>query len=59
MTCQHCVNSVTEELMKISGVNQVEISLDTGAVSIDSAHEINRVDIEHAISEAGYTAEVQ
>ncbi len=54
MTCGHCVNSVTEELSKISGVEKVEVDLDSGKVDIDSNEEISKVKIEEAIQEARY-----
>lgn len=54
MTCGHCVNSVTEELKKISGVSDVEVDLTTGKVEITSANELPASEITHAISEAGY-----
>lgn len=54
MTCGHCVNSVTEELSKISGVEKVEVDLASGKVDIETNEEIARIKIEEAIKEAGY-----
>lgn len=54
MTCGHCVNSVTEELSKINGVNKVEVDLATGKVEIETDNEIGRIKLEEAIKEAGY-----
>lgn len=54
MTCGHCVNSVTEELSKISGVQKVEVDLASGKVEIETNEEIARIKIEEAIKEAGY-----
>ena len=54
MTCGHCVNSVTEELSKISGVEKVEVELASGKVDIETNEEIARIKIEEAIKEAGY-----
>lgn len=54
MTCGHCVNSVTEELSKISGVKKVEVDLASGKVDIETNEEIARIKIEEAIKEAGY-----
>ncbi len=54
MTCGHCVNSVTEELSKISGVEKVEVNLASGKVDIETNEEIARIKIEEAIKEAGY-----
>ncbi|CAB4906919.1 unannotated protein [freshwater metagenome] len=55
MTCAHCVNAVTAELSAITGVHSVEIDLDSGHVSIESADELSANDIAAAIDEAGYS----
>jgi copper chaperone len=54
MTCDHCINAVTEELMKLSEVTDVKIQLDSGTVDIESESELNPALIESAIQEAGY-----
>lgn len=54
MTCGHCVNSVTEELKKISGVTEVKVDLESGQVDIASADQLSDADIANAIEEAGY-----
>ena len=54
MTCGHCVNHVTEEVKKISGVTAVDITLETGAVAITSDSDIAASDVEAAVVEAGY-----
>ncbi len=54
MTCGHCVNSVTDELKKISGVSEVQVDLTTGTVEITSAAELTQSAIQEAITEAGY-----
>lgn len=54
MTCGHCVNSVTEELSKISGVKEVKVDLETGKVDITSDGELAKAALAGAISEAGY-----
>jgi copper ion binding protein len=54
MTCQHCVNSVTEEVTRIEGVNSVNIDLATGTVDIESEGELSSEDLESAVEEAGY-----
>ena len=61
MTCGHCVNAVTEELSKISGVTGVNIELNADAptpVNIVADIEISDADITAAIEEAGYTIAV-
>jgi len=57
MTCQHCVGSVTAELMKLSGVTQVRVDLRPGersSVVVESEGELAQSDLESAIDEAGY-----
>ena len=55
MTCAHCVSAVTAELSAIAGVNSVEVDLESGHVSIESADELSANDIAAAIDEAGYS----
>ncbi|WAC53635.1 heavy-metal-associated domain-containing protein [Gordonia sp. SL306] len=54
MTCGHCVSSVREEIGEISGVDRVEVSLDTGAVEVISDRVLDRGEVAAAVSEAGY-----
>jgi copper chaperone len=54
MTCQHCVNSVTEELTKLEGIKKVIVDLESGEVDIIADREIMQNDISSAIKEAGY-----
>lgn len=54
MTCDHCINAVTEELMKLSEVTDVKIQLESGTVDIESESALNPGLIESAIQEAGY-----
>ncbi len=58
MTCDHCVNAVTEEVTKIEGVTEVNIDLHPGELSqvhVTSAAQINDQELDSAIQEAGYT----
>ena len=54
MTCGHCVASVTEEITELPGVESVEVELETGRVTVTSATELSRDDVEAAVTEAGY-----
>jgi copper ion binding protein len=54
MTCGHCVASVTEEVQAIRGVENVDVVLDTGAVTITSSEPIDGADVKAAVEEAGY-----
>lgn len=54
MTCNHCVQSVTGELQKIEAVEDVRIELETGAITVESASELDRDRLREAIRAAGY-----
>ena len=55
MTCSHCVSAVSEEVAKISGVTDVQVDLDTGAVTIASESGVDASAVEAAVDDAGYT----
>ena len=54
MSCEHCVRSVTEEVSEIDGVNDVEVDLDSGRVTVTSETELSTQDVRNAVAEAGY-----
>lgn len=57
MTCQHCVNAVTEELKGLDGVSKVDIFLVSGgasSVQVTSDAALDRGDVAAAVEEAGY-----
>ena len=54
MTCGHCVASVTEEVSQISGVTDVAVDLETGAVKVTSEAPVAEADVRTAVEEAGY-----
>lgn len=54
MTCGHCVSSVTEEVQDLSGVESVDVVLETGTVTITSAEPIDETAVRAAVEEAGY-----
>ena len=54
MTCGHCTQSVTEELLTISGVITVNIDLESGEVTIESDVDLVSDEINAAVKEAGY-----
>ncbi|GAA0505685.1 heavy-metal-associated domain-containing protein [Saccharopolyspora thermophila] len=54
MTCGHCARSVTEELSEIPGVTDVQVTVETGQVSVTSEQELTRDAVTAAIAEAGY-----
>ena len=54
MTCAHCVASVTEEVSEITGVENVDIDLATGSVTITSSTPLEDDAVRAAVEEAGY-----
>lgn len=53
MTCGNCVNHVTEEVSDIDGVKNVNVTLDGGAMSVESDERIPFDAILEAVKEAG------
>jgi copper ion binding protein len=54
MTCDHCVRAVTDELGKLDGVSNVEVDLESGTATVQSAAPLDPADVAAAIDEAGY-----
>ncbi|MEV8509941.1 heavy-metal-associated domain-containing protein [Actinoplanes sp. NPDC051475] len=54
MTCGHCVQAVTGELKQLPGVDDVQIDLPTGAVTVTSAGPLPDDAVRAAVDEAGY-----
>lgn len=57
MTCQHCVNAVTEELSEVPGVTEVTVDLVAGGdspVHITSDAALDPAALRAAVDEAGY-----
>ena len=54
MTCQHCVNAVTQEVGKVEGVSSVAIDLDSGRVTVESDAAVDAAAVRAAVDEAGY-----
>jgi len=58
MTCGHCVASVTEELLEVPGVSNVEIDLAAGGTStatVTTSAPVEDSVLQAAVMEAGYT----
>jgi len=55
MTCGNCVNHVTTELTAVSGVDTVDIDLDTKAVIVTGSS-LDKAALAAAVEEAGYEA---
>jgi copper chaperone CopZ len=54
MTCGHCVASVTEEVQEIPGVENVDVVLESGAITVTSAEPLDEAAVRSAVEEAGY-----
>lgn len=53
MTCGNCVNHVTEEVSEVDGVKNVSVTLEGGAMSVESDERIPFDAIVGAVREAG------
>jgi copper ion binding protein len=56
MTCDHCVNAVTGEIEKVSGVTKVDVDLTTKWVDVEGTEDVEAV--RAAVDEAGYEADL-
>jgi copper chaperone CopZ len=54
MTCGHCVASVTEEVQEIPGVEDVDVVLETGSLTVTSAEPVEGAAVQAAVEAAGY-----
>ena len=55
MTCQHCVQTITEALGKITGTNKVAVDLDKKEVQVDyNEEETSLQEISDKIVEVGF-----
>ncbi|SEP83156.1 heavy-metal-associated domain-containing protein [Microlunatus flavus] len=55
MTCEHCTQAVTEEVLGVPGVQEVKVLLDGGQMTVTSTEPVDFEVLEAAVSEAGYT----
>jgi copper chaperone len=53
MTCQHCVNAVTDEVGRLPGVTDVAVDLNQGTVTV-TGERIDDSAVRVAVDEAGY-----
>lgn len=54
MTCSHCVSSVTEEVQEVTGVEYVDVVLETGTLTVTSSQDLDDAAVRAAVAEAGY-----
>ena len=57
MSCPLCSNNLDGQLEKIAGVEEIDVNLDTGAVTLRLAdgHSVTRQQIAEAVKAAGFT----
>jgi copper chaperone len=55
MSCEHCKLAITEEVSRVSGVDSVEVDLDSKLVRVRGTA-VDDVAVVDAIDEAGYEA---
>lgn len=54
MTCAHCVQAVSSELNGLSGVEDVQVDLPSGKVTVTSEQPLDPAAVAAAVDEAGY-----
>lgn len=54
MTCGHCESAVREEVGQLAGVESVQVSADTGVLTVSG--EVDDAAVLAAVDEAGYQA---
>ena len=54
MTCAHCVASVTEEVQEIPGVEDVDVVLESGSLTVTSSEPVDDAAVKAAVEDAGY-----
>jgi copper chaperone len=54
MSCGHCAAAVTKALQGLPGVAEVQVDLDSGRVTFQSATPVPQADLARVIKAAGY-----
>ncbi len=54
MHCSHCVAAMTRAIQSLAGVSKVDVDLDSGRVSYDSAAPIPREELDRVVKAAGF-----
>jgi copper chaperone len=55
MRDEHCLRLVTNTIQDLPGIGCLEISLDTGAASVEHSTVVSDAEVRAAVEEAGYT----
>ncbi|GGD75899.1 heavy-metal-associated domain-containing protein [Microbacterium murale] len=56
MTCGHCEMSVREEVGQIAGVEDIQVSAQSGTLIVTATDAVSDADVLGAVDEAGYSA---
>ncbi|HPE11196.1 MAG: heavy-metal-associated domain-containing protein [Candidatus Nanopelagicales bacterium] len=56
MTCGHCEMSIREEVGEIAGVDDIQVSAQTGKLVVTASSDIDDAQVLAAVEEAGYSA---
>ena len=54
MTCEHCVASVSDEVLEVAGVTVVDVDLPTGRLTVTSDQPVSADEVASAVDQAGY-----
>ena len=55
MTCGHCEMSIREEVSQIPGVDEIQVSAQTGKLVVSSTSALDDAAVLAAVDEAGYS----
>ena len=56
MTCGHCEMSIREEVAEVPGVEDIQVSAQTGMLVVTASDSLDDEKILAAVAEAGYSA---
>lgn len=56
MSCGHCEGAIRSELAEIEGVADIEVSANTGRLTVTTEQHLHDSVVVSAVEEAGYTA---
>ncbi|WP_029264444.1 MULTISPECIES: heavy-metal-associated domain-containing protein [Microbacterium] len=56
MTCGHCEMSIREEVAEVPGVEDIQVSAQTGVLLVTGSDSLDDAQILAAVTEAGYSA---
>mgnify|MGYP000235741249 CR=1 FL=1 len=54
MSCDHCVRAVTAAVSNVAGVRDVQVDLESGALTVTSDQGVDGPAVVAAVEEAGY-----